>query len=88
MSISAGFCDLRQVVQRRGTRAEARAIIEDLAETVYAEIEKARSESEQGLRINAAIDDLYRLAGGDLVGGQDSVRIRKAASAIADRLKG
>ncbi len=44
MSISAGFCDLRQVIQRRGTRAEARAIIEKLAKTVDESLKRAEGE--------------------------------------------
>ncbi len=44
MSASAGFCDLRQVVQRRGTRAEARAIIDELEKTVAESLKRAEGE--------------------------------------------
>lgn len=47
MSTSAGFCDLRQVVQRRGTRAEARLIIDKLEKTVAEHLKRAEGTVER-----------------------------------------
>lgn len=47
MSISAGFCDLRQVIERRGTRAEARMIIDAVAREVDAALKRAERERDE-----------------------------------------